>query len=143
MSDRAKRRFRIQIEKTAFDLVLSANSDSGVAKVTGLAVLEDLGGLHDLGHVEVAIWGSTVEQLRGRARSWPERFDTIPENCFGVSSDHERRFDIFLAAPRFVTVVNLLNAAHGGQVVIHAEPAPDGSTEHDYVTQCEISASRA
>jgi hypothetical protein len=141
MSDRNKRLVRVQIERTSFDFVLAANSDTGVAKISGLAVLEDLTGLHDLGHVEVTIWGSTVEQLRVLARTWPDRFNGIPEDYFGVSSDEEHRFDIFIAAARFVTVVNLLNAAHGGQIVIHADASEDGRL--DYVSQVEISATRA
>jgi hypothetical protein len=141
MSDRNKRVVRVQIERTSFDFVLAANSDTGVAKVSGLAVMEDLAGLHDLGHVEVTIWGSTVEQLRVRARTWPERFNGIPEDYFGVSSDEEHRFDIFISATRFINVVNLLNAAHGGQIVIHADASEDGKL--DYVSQVEISAARA
>ncbi len=141
MSERSKRLVRVQIERTSFDFVLAANSDSGVTKIGGLAVMEDLGGLHDLGHVEVTIWGSTVEQLRVRARTWPERFNGIPEDYFGVSSDEEHRFDIFISAARFITVVNLLNAAHGGQIVIHADVSEDGKL--DYVSQVEVSAARS
>ncbi|HSP23613.1 MAG TPA: hypothetical protein VLQ65_00415, partial [Saliniramus sp.] len=73
--------------------------------------------------------------------TWPERFNVIPEDYFGVSSDEEHRFDIFIAATRFITVVNLLNAAHGGQIVIHADASEDGRL--DYVSQVEISAARS
>jgi hypothetical protein len=140
MNERSRRVLRIQIERTSFDFVLEATSDTGVAKVTGAGVMEDLSGVREIGAVELTIWGSTAEQLRSRAPNWPARFDTIPEGHFGVSAAEEHRFDVFVEAPRFVAVLNLLQAAHGGRIVIHAVAAPDGA--HDHVSRVEISGAR-
>jgi hypothetical protein len=136
-----ERLLRVTIERLSFDFVLSATSDTGVAKVTGAGRLEEAGQpVRDLGPVDVTIWGSTVEQLPIQAKTWPERFDTIPSDCFGVSSGADHRFDVFVSVDRFVTVLGLLNAVPAGQVVIHCEAADDAA--HDYVTRLEISASR-
>lgn len=137
VKEREKRVIRVRIETFTFDFVMSGTIDSGVAKVTGLGVLDDAEGPHDLGHVEVTIWGATLAQLRSQARNWPERFDAIRGDYFGVSSREEHRFDVFVAAPRFVTAIDMLRAAHGGTIVLHVDVATEEAV--DFVTQVEIS----
>ncbi|MCC5976742.1 MAG: hypothetical protein JJU21_01645 [Salinarimonas sp.] len=140
-----QRLIRVHVDTLRFDMVLAPYTDTGVAKIKGLAAMEDAAGSHDLGHVEVTLWGATLEQLRSRALQWPTRFDDIDDAHFGVSSRDEHRFDIFIAHERFMHVMTLLRDAgrsggsggEPGQIVLHVDVAPDAS--YDLVTSLEIS----
>ena len=83
MSAKAQRLVRVGIETTSFDLVLTATADTGVAKIAGRGQLlhdptNPSAEARDLGAVDVTIWGSTLTQLKSRAKTWPERVNAIP-----------------------------------------------------------------
>ena len=45
--------------------------------------------LDDLGDIDLTVWGATPAQLKMRAKTWPERFDRVTGDYFGVSSAGE------------------------------------------------------
>ena len=70
MKPSAERHVRIAVTKVAYDLVLSATTDAGVAKLTGTGRVihhRTQETLQELGEIDVTIWGSTTEQLKTRA----------------------------------------------------------------------------
>lgn len=138
MKPGSQRRISVSITRVSYDLVCNATTDTGVSKLAGTGVLLETG--EEIGPVDLTFWGSTTAQLKMRARNWPERFDAISGDYFGVSSAGEGRFDIFLASERFF---RLLDLAHGSRrAVIRLTCDVSASGELDLVREMEISASR-
>lgn len=137
MKPGSPRSIRISITKVSYDLVCNATNDTGVAKLTGSGVT-DAG--EELGVVDLTFWGSTVAQLRMRAKNWPERFDAVSGNYFGVSSAGEGRFDIFLASERFFRLLDLAHGSRRAFIRLSCDVSADGRL--DLVREMEISASR-
>ena len=138
------RHIRVAIARVAYDLVLTATNDAGVSKLVGAGALIDPGNptnvLEELGEVDLTFWGSTTAQLKMRAKNWPERFDRVSGDYFGVSSAGEQRFDIFLAAERFMRLLDLAHGSRRAVVTLRCDRTLDG--ELDLVREIEISASR-
>lgn len=138
------RHIRVAIARVAYDLVLTATNDAGVSKLVGAGALIDPGNpthvLEELGEVDLTFWGSTTAQLKMRAKTWPERFDRVSGDYFGVSSANEHRFDIFLAAERFMRLLDLAHGSRRAIVTLRCDRTLDG--ELDLVREIEISASR-
>ena len=42
--------------------------------------------LRKLGEIDITIWGSTTEQLKTRAKTWPKHFDYVTGDYFGVAT---------------------------------------------------------
>ena len=138
MKPGSQRRISVAITRVSYDLVCNATTDTGVAKLAGTGALLDTG--EEIGDVDLTFWGSTTAQLKMRARNWPERFDAISGDYFGVSSAGEGRFDVFLAADRFF---RLLDLAHGSRrAVIRLTCDVSANGQLDLVREMEISASR-
>jgi hypothetical protein len=140
------RHIRVAVQRVAYDLVLTATNDAGVSKLVGAGALVDPSDptvvVEELGTVDITFWGSTPAQLRMRAKTlpeaWPDRFERVTGDHFGVSSAGEHRFDVFLAADRFL---RLLDLAHGSRrAVITLRCDREGDV--DLVREVEISASR-
>ena len=138
------RHIRVAITRVAYDLVLTATNDTGVAKLVGTGGLVDPGDptavVEDLGNVDLTFWGSTPAQLKMRAKTWPERFERVTGDYFGVSSAGEHRFDIFLATERFMRLLDLAHGSRRAVVTLRCDRTIDG--ELDLVREIEISASR-
>lgn len=132
------RNIRVSITRVSYDLVCNATNDTGVAKLTGTGTLVETG--EDLGAVDLTFWGSTTAQLRMRAKNWPDRFDAISGDYFGVSSAGEGRFDVFLAADRFFRLLDLAHGSRRAMIRLSCDVSSDG--ELDLVREMEISASR-
>jgi hypothetical protein len=138
------RHIRVAVARVAYDLVLTATTDSGVSKLVGAGALVDPNDstvvLEELGTVDLTFWGSTPAQLRMRAKTWPERFERVTGDYFGVSSAGEHRFDVFLAAERFLRLLDLAHGSRRAMVTLRCDRSADGSL--DLVREIEISASR-
>jgi hypothetical protein len=138
------RHIRVAITRVAYDLVLTSTTDSGVSKLVGTGALVDPNDgsviLGELGDVDLTFWGSTPAQLKMRAKSWPERFERITGDYFGVSGADEHRFDIFLASERFMRLLDLAHGSRRAVVTLRCDRTGDGSL--DLVREIEISASR-
>jgi hypothetical protein len=139
-----ERHIRVAITQVAYDLVLTATNDAGVAKLAGAGTLVDAADsntvLAELGAVDLTFWGSTPAQLKMRAKTWPARFDRLTGDYFGVSSADEHRFDLFLAADRFMRLLDLAHGSRRAVITLRCDRSPDG--ELDLVREIEISASR-
>ena len=143
MAARQPRRVRIAVTRVSYDLVLTANADTGVMKLAGQGQLLDPADpgrvVEELGAVDLTVWGSTTAQLKMRAKAWPH-FDRVTGDYFGVSSAGDHRFDLFLAADRFL---RLLDLAHGSRrAVLHLRCDRVGDDALDLVSEVEISATR-
>lgn len=140
----AERHIRMAVQRVAYDLVLTATTDTGVAKLTGPGRLVDWRDpsvtLDDLGGIDLTVWGATPAQLRMRAKSWPERFNRVTEDYFGVSSAGEHRFDVFVAADRFMRLLDLAHGSRRAVLTLRCHVSPDGAL--DLVREIEISAAR-
>ncbi len=140
----AERHIRMAVQRVSYDIVLTATNDTGVAKLTGPGRIVDWRNptvmLDDLGDIDLTVWGATPAQLKMRAKTWPERFDRITADYFGVSSAGEHRFDIFLAAERFMRLLDLAHGSRRAIVTLRCDRTLDG--ELDLVREIEISASR-
>lgn len=132
------RNIRVSVTKVTYDIVATATNDTGVARLTGSGRVVETG--EDLGTVDLTFWGSTPAQLRMRARNWPDRFDEISGDYFGVSSAGEGRFDIFLAAERFFRLLDLAHGSRRAMIRLGCQVSDDGDL--DLVREMEISASR-
>ena len=132
------RRISVSITRVAYDIVSDSTTDTGVAKLTGGGAALDTG--EELGPIDLTIWGSTTAQLKMRARNWPERFDAISGDYFGVSTAGEGRFDLFLAAERFFRLLDLAHGSRRAVIRLTCDVSPNG--ELDLVREMEISASR-
>ena len=134
----SERTIRASITRVSYDLVCTATNDTGVAKLAGTGILVESG--EDLGPVDITFWGSTTAQLKMRARNWPERFNAISGDYFGVSSAGEHRFDVFLAAERFFRLLDLAHGSRRAMIRLSCVVSSDG--ELDLVREMEISATR-
>ncbi|WP_375459800.1 hypothetical protein [uncultured Enterovirga sp.] len=134
----SRRNIRISVLRVSYDLVCDATMDTGVARLTGTGTLAETG--EELGNVDLTFWGSTTAQLRMRARNWPERFDAVSGDYFGVSGAGEHRFDVFLAADRFFRLLDLAHGSRRAMVRLSCDVSDDGTL--DLVHEMEISASR-
>lgn len=143
MSARAERHVRIAVTKVAYDLVLTATNDAGVAKLSGTGRV-----IHprtqeteqELGEIDITIWGSTTEQLRTRAKAWPKHFDYVTGDYFGVATAGDLRFDIFMSGERFMRLLDLAHGSRRAVFTIRCEVSADGRV--DLVREMEISAAR-
>jgi hypothetical protein len=139
-----ERHIRVSITQVAYDLVLTATNDAGVAKLAGTGTLVDAGDanlvLAEIGEVDLTFWGATAAQLKMRAKTWPARFDKVTGDYFGVSSAGEHRFDVFLAADRFMRLLDLAHGSRRAVITLRCEQSADG--ELDLVREIEISARR-
>ena len=144
MASKAERHIRVAVTKVSYDLVLTSNLDTGVAKLAGTGRLvhhaDPTMMLDDLGPVDLTIWGSTTEQLKMRAKTWPTRFDRVTGDYFGVSAAGEHRFDIFIATERFMRLLDLAHGSRRAVITLRCDRSLDG--ELDLVREIEISASR-
>ncbi|MDB5589809.1 hypothetical protein [Enterovirga sp.] len=139
MKPGSRRNIRVAITRVSYDLVCDATTDTGVARLTGTGTLAETG--EELGTVELTFWGSTTAQLRMRARNWPDRFDAVSGDYFGVSTGpSENRFDVFLAAERFFRLLDLAHGSRRAVVRLACDVTPNG--QYDLVHEMEISASR-
>jgi hypothetical protein len=134
----SERNIRIAITRVSYDLILTATTDTGVAKLAGHGAAADTG--EEIGDVDLTFWGSTPAQLKMRARTWPERFDRISGDYFGVSSAGEHRFDIFFSSERFFRLLDLAHGSRNALVRLRCEVTSDGM--YDLVSEVEISAGR-
>ncbi|HYY84861.1 MAG TPA: hypothetical protein VE686_10235 [Beijerinckiaceae bacterium] len=144
MKTLAERHIRVAVTKVSYDLVLTSNLDTGVAKLAGTGRLvhhaDPTMMLDDLGPVDLTIWGSTTEQLKMRAKTWPTRFDRVTGDYFGVSAAGEHRFDIFIATERFMRLLDLAHGSRRAVITLRCEVSPDGAA--DLLREMEISAAR-
>ena len=138
------RHIRVAVTRVAYDLVLTATNDTGVSKLVGTGGLVDPADptaiVEELGTVDLTFWGSTPAQLKMRAKTWPERFERVTGDYFGVSSAGEHRFDIFLATERFMRLLDLAHGSRRAVITLRCDRSLDG--ELDLVREIEISASR-
>ena len=140
MKPLAERHVRIAVTKVAYDLVLSATTDAGVAKLTGTGRVihhRTQETLQELGEIDVTIWGSTTEQLKTRAKTWPKHFDYVTGDYFGVATAGDHRFDVFVNGERFM---RLLDLAHGSDAPCSRSAARSPPTAAS--TSCASSRSR-
>jgi hypothetical protein len=139
-----ERHIRMAVLRVSYDLVLSATTDTGVAKLTGPGRLVDprdpTHALEDLGTIDLTVWGATPAQLKMRAKSWPDRFNRVTGDDFGVSSAGEHRFDVFVAADRFMRLLDLAHGSRRAVLTLRCHVSPDGAL--DLVREIEISAAR-
>ncbi len=138
------RHIRVAVTRVAYDLVLTATTDAGVSKLVGTGALieasEPATIIEELGAVDLTFWGSTPAQLKMRAKTWPERFDKVTGDYFGVSSAGEHRFDLFLSSERFMRLLDLAHGSRRAVITLRCDRTLDG--ELDLVREIEISASR-
>ena len=138
------RHIRVAITRVAYDLVLTATTDAGVSKLVGAGALVDPNDptmvTEELGTVDLTFWGSTPAQLKMRAKTWPERFDRITGDYFGVSSAGEHRFDVFVSTDRFMRLLDLAHGSRRAVLTLRCHVSPDGLL--DLVREIEISAAR-
>jgi hypothetical protein len=139
-----ERQIRVAITRVAYDLVLTATNDTGVAKLMGAGGLIDPNEpavvTEELGTVDLTFWGSTTAQLKMRAKTWPERFDRVTGDYFGVSTADEHRFDIFLVTERFMRLLDLAHGSRRAIITLRCDRSADGAL--DLVREIEISAGR-
>ena len=144
MSALAERHIRVAVTRVSYDLVLTSTLDAGVAKLAGAGRLVDRADpslmLDDLGAIDLTIWGSTIDQLRMRAKVWPARFDRVTGDYFGVSAAGEHRFDIFLATERFMRLLDLAHGSRRAVLTLRCHVSADGAV--DLLREMEISAAR-
>ena len=138
MTPGSRRNIRISLTRVSYDIVGNAVSDTGVAKIAGTGEILETG--EDLGAVDVTFWGSTPAQLKLRAKNWPERFDSVEGEYFGVSDAGQHRFDIFLSAERFFRLLDLAHGSRRASLRLACDVSQDGTL--DLVREIEISASR-
>jgi hypothetical protein len=138
MTPAATRNIRILLARVSYDIVADATSDMGVAKIAGTGEVAETG--EALGAVDLTFWGATPAELRARARTWPERFDAVQGEHFGVSDAGEHRFDIFLSAERFFRLLDLAHGSRRASIRLSCDLSEDGTL--DLVREMEISASR-
>ncbi len=138
-----ERHVRVAVQKVSYDIVLTATSEVGVAKLTGLGQLIDpptRAPLKELGPVDLTVWGSTTEPLRMFAKTWPAQFDYVSGDYFGVAAAGEARFDVFLSPDRFMRLLDLAHGSRRGVILIRCDQSDDGRV--DLVRELEISAAR-
>jgi hypothetical protein len=144
MTAKAERHIRVAVTKVSYDLVLTSNLDTGVAKLAGTGRLvhhlDPTMMLDDLGDVDLTVWGSTTEQLKMRAKTWPARFDRVTGDYFGVSAAGEHRFDIFIATERFMRLLDLAHGSRRAVITLRCDVSADGAA--DLLREMEISAAR-
>ena len=144
MKGASERHIRVAVSRVAYDLVLTATTDAGVSKLVGAGALIDPSDptvvTEELGNVDLTFWGSTPAQLKMRAKTWPDRFERVTGDYFGVSSAGEHRVDVFLAAERFMRLLDLAHGSRRAVITLRCDRSPDG--ELDLVREMEISASR-
>ena len=143
MKPLAERHVRIAVTKVAYDLVLSATTDAGVAKLTGTGRVihhRTQETLQELGEIDITIWGSTTEQLKTRAKTWPKHFDYVTGDYFGVATAGDHRFDIFVSGERFMRLLDLAHGSRRAVFTVRCDVSPDGRV--DLVREMEISAAR-
>ncbi|MDB5512228.1 MAG: hypothetical protein JWR08_1711 [Enterovirga sp.] len=138
MATLGARNIHVSITRVAYDLVLTATNDTGVAKLAGVGATAETG--EEIGDVDLTFWGSTPAQLKMRAKAWPARFDRVEGDYFGVSSSGEHRFDIFLSAERFFRLLDLAHGSRRAIVRLRCDVSADGA--FDLVREVEISAGR-
>jgi hypothetical protein len=140
----AERHIRVAVSKVSYDLVLTSNLDTGVAKLAGTGRLvhhaDPTMMLDELGPIDLTIWGSTTEQLKMRAKTWPPRFDRVTGDYFGVSAAGEHRFDIFIATERFMRLLDLAHGSRRAVITLRCDVSSDGAA--DLLREMEISAAR-
>jgi hypothetical protein len=140
----AERHIRVAVTRVAYDLVLTSTTDAGVSKLVGTGALLDGNDpttiVEELGAVDLTFWGSTPAQLKMRARTWPERFERVTGDYFGVSDAGEHRFDIFLSSERFMRLLDLAHGSRRAVITLRCHRSSDGAL--DLVREIEISASR-
>jgi hypothetical protein len=140
----AERHIRMAVLRVSYDLVLTATTDTGVAKLTGPGRLVDprdpTQALEDLGTIDLTIWGATPAQLKMRAKSWPDRFNRVTGDYFGVSSAGEHRFDVFVSTDRFMRLLDLAHGSRRAVLTLRCHASADGTL--DLVREIEISAAR-
>ena len=140
----ADRHIRVAVSRVAYDLVLTATTDAGVSKLVGAGALVDPNDptvvTEELGTVDLTFWGSTPAQLKMRAKTWPDRFERLTGDYFGISTADEHRFDIFLNAERFMRLLDLAHGSRRAVIALRCHRSPDGTL--DLVREIEISASR-
>ena len=138
------RHIRVAVTRVAYDLVLTATTDARVSNLVGVGGLVDPGDptvvTEELGTVDLTFWGSTPAQLKMRAKTWPDRFERVTGDYFGVSSASEHRFDIFLSSERFMRLLDLAHGSRRAIITLRCDRTIDG--ELDLVREIEISASR-
>jgi hypothetical protein len=138
------RQIVVAVTRVTYDLVLTATTDAGVAKLVGMGRLVDAADrsriIEDLGDVDLTFWGATPAQLKMRAKNWPAHFDRVTGEYFGVSSAGEHRFDLFLAAERFMRLLDLAHGSRRASVALRCDVSDDGTL--DLVREIEISAGR-
>jgi hypothetical protein len=144
MKAQPDRHIRVAVTRVAYDLVLNATTDAGVSKLVGAGALVDASDptkiIEELGTVDLTFWGSTPAQLKMRSKTWPERFDRVTGDYFGVSGAGEHRFDVFLASERFMRLLDLAHGSRRAVVTLRCDRTPDGAL--DLVREIEISAGR-
>ena len=144
MKTLAERHIRVAVTRVSYDLVLTSNLDTGVAKLAGTGRLvhhaDPTMMLDDLGPVDLTVWGSTTEQLKMRAKTWPTRFDRVTGDYFGVSAAGEHRFDIFIATERFMRLLDLAHGSRRAVITLRCHLSADGAV--DLLHEMEISAAR-
>ena len=140
----AERHIRMAVQQVSYDLVLTSTTDTGVAKLTGPGRLVDWRDpnvvLDDLGAIDLTVWGATPAQLKMRATTWPERFNSVTGDYFGVSSAGEHRFDVFVATDRFMRLLDLAHGSRRAVLTLRCHVSSDGAL--DLVREIEISAAR-
>ena len=137
------RLIRVAVGRVSYDLVLTSTADMGVAKLAGTGEQIDpnsRAAIRDLGAVDVTIWGSTIEQLRMRAKAWPPEFNRVTGDYFGVSRANEHRFDLFFANERFLRLLDLAHGSRRGVLTLRCDVSADGQA--DLVRELEVSAAR-
>ena len=126
----AERHIRMAVQRVSYDLVLTATTDTGVAKLTGPGRRVDPRDpsviLDDLGDIDLTVWGATPAQLKMRAKTWPPRFDRVTGDYFGVSSAGEHRFDVFVSTDRFMRLLNLAHCSRSAVLTLRCDLSPDG-----------------
>ena len=143
MSTKAERHVRIAVAKVAYDIVMGATGDAGVAKLSGTGRVFDprtQETVQELGEIDITVWGSTTEQLKVRARTWPKHFDYVTGDYFGVATAGDHRFDIFVSGERFMRLLDLAHGSRRAVFTIRCDVSADGRV--DLVRQLEISAAR-
>ena len=83
--------------------------------------------LHDLGAIDLTVWGLTPAQLKMRAKTWPPRFDRVTGEFFGVSSAGEPRFDVFVATDRFMRLLDFAHGSRRAVMTLRCDVSPDGA----------------
>ena len=144
MKGAPERHIRVAVTRVAYDLVLTATTDAGVSKLVGPGALVDPSDptvvTEELGTVDLTFWGSTPAQLKMRAKTWPERFERLSGAYFGVSRAGEHHFDVFLAAERFMRLLDLAHGSLRAVITMRCARSVDGTL--DLVREIEVSAGR-